>query len=71
MSRYAIDIFWSDEDAGYIAEVPELPGCSAWGASEADAAREVQDAVAAWVQAARAADKAIPQLYMAMKPTQN
>jgi len=60
MSRYAINIFWSEEDAGYIAEAPELPGCSAWGASEADAARELQDAVAAWVQAAEAAGKAIP-----------
>ena len=60
MSPYAIDIFWSEEDAGFIAEAPALPGCSAWGASEADAAREVQDAVAAWVQAAEAAGKVNP-----------
>lgn len=60
MSHYPITIFWSEDDAGFIAEAPHLPGCSAWGATEADAAREVQDAIAAWVQAALAAGKAVP-----------
>ncbi len=60
MSRYPINIFWSDDDGGYIAEAPDLPGCSAWGATETVAAREVQDAIAAWVQAAQAAGKAVP-----------
>lgn len=60
MSHYPINIFWNEEDAGFIAEAPDLPGCSAWGATEADAAREAQDAIAAWVQAAQAAGKAVP-----------
>jgi len=60
MSHYPINIFWSEEDAGFIAEAPDLPGCSAWGATESDAAREVQDAIAAWVQAAQAAGKSVP-----------
>lgn len=60
MNHYPIHIFWSDEDTGFIAEVPDLPGCCAWGASEAEAAREVQEAIAAWVQAAQAAGKAVP-----------
>jgi predicted RNase H-like HicB family nuclease len=31
MPHYLVEIFWSDEDEGYIAIVPDLPGCSAWG----------------------------------------
>ena len=60
VQHYPLIIFFSEEDAGFIAEAPDLPGCGAWGATEADAAREAQDAIAAWVQAARAAGKAIP-----------
>lgn len=61
MGRYPISIFWSDEDAGFIADVPDLPGCCAWGATEADAAREVHDAIAAWLAASRAAGKRVPE----------
>ena len=59
MNRYPLNIFWSDEDEGFIAEAPDLPGCSAWGETEADAAREAQDAIAAWLQAAQAAGRVI------------
>lgn len=45
---------------GFIAEVPDLPGCSAWGATEADAASEAQDAIAAWLQANAAAGRPAP-----------
>ena len=34
---YPIEIFYSEEDAGYIATFPDLPGCSAFGESENDA----------------------------------
>ena len=61
MSRYPINIFWSEEDEGFIAEAPDLPGCSAWGATEAEAAREIQHAIAAWVRAARSAGKKVPE----------
>lgn len=61
MSRYPINIFWSEEDSGFVAEAPDLPGCSAWGATETEAAREIQDAIAAWLQAARAAGKVVPR----------
>ncbi len=60
MNHYPLNIFWSEEDAGFIAEVPDLPGCSAWGATEADAASEVRDAMVAWAQAATAAGKPVP-----------
>jgi predicted RNase H-like HicB family nuclease len=59
-SHYPLDIFWSDEDAGFIAEVRDLPGCSAWGATETAAVREARDAIASWIQAAKATGRAIP-----------
>lgn len=43
--RYEIDIFWSGEDEAYIANVPELPYCSAWGDTYEDALREVRIAM--------------------------
>ena len=61
MNRYPLEIFWSDEDAGFIAEAPDLPGCSAFGDTEADAAGEAQGAIAAWLEAATAAGRAIPE----------
>lgn len=60
MSRYAIEVFWSDEDEGYIATVPDLPGCSAFGETMADAASEAADAIDAWLSAAEAAGNPIP-----------
>ena len=61
MTRYPLEIFWSEEDKGFIAEVPDLPGCSAWGATEANAAREAQRAIAAWLEAAKGAGREIPK----------
>jgi predicted RNase H-like HicB family nuclease len=58
--KYPIEVFWSDEDEGYIALVPDLPGCSAWGETEAEALLEAQDAAHAWIKAAKKAGKAIP-----------
>lgn len=60
MTRYPLEIFWSEEDNGFIAEAPDLPGCSAWGASEEKAAREARKAIAAWLQAAQSAGLEIP-----------
>lgn len=60
MNHYPLEIFWSDEDRGFIAVVPDLVGCSAWGATETDAAREARDAITAWLSAAKAAGHAIP-----------
>ncbi len=59
-AHYPLDIFWSDEDKGFIAEVRDLPGCSAWGATEEAAAREARDAIASWIQAAKATARNVP-----------
>ena len=60
MSDYHINIFYSDEDGGYIADIPDLEACSAFGATPEEALREVQNARQAWLEAARAAGKPIP-----------
>jgi len=57
---YHINIFWSDEDGGYIADIPDLEACSAFGATPAEALAEVQRAKAAWLETARAEGKPIP-----------
>ena len=61
MNHYPLEVFWSEEDAGFIAEVRDLPGCSAWGASEVDATKEAQQAIAAWLKAAKLARREIPK----------
>ncbi len=60
MQDYHINIFYSDEDEGYIADIPDLPHCSAFGATPDEALREVMKAKTAWLETARANGKPIP-----------
>ena len=59
--RYPAQVFWSEADQGFIAIATDLPGCSAFGETQQDALEELQDAIHAWTQAARAAGNPIPQ----------
>ncbi len=59
--RYLIEIFWSDEDQGYIAVVPDLPGCCAFGETQEEALREIHDAMEAWIEACRQSGEPVPQ----------
>ena len=61
MSDYHINIFYSDEDGGYIADIPDLEACSAFGATPDEALAEVKLAKVAWLAAAREAGKPIPE----------
>ncbi len=61
MSDYHINIFYSEEDGGYIAAIPDLGACSAFGTTPAEALAEVQRAKDAWLAAAREAGKPIPR----------
>jgi predicted RNase H-like HicB family nuclease len=61
MKDYHINIFYSDEDGGYIADIPDLAGCSAFGQTPHEALHEVQIARAAWIEAARAERKPVPE----------
>ena len=60
MSDYHINIFYSDEDGGYIADIPDLDSCSAFGDTPEEALAEVKQAKDAWLDAARAEGKPIP-----------
>lgn len=60
MKDYHIDIFYSPEDEGYIADIPDLVACSAFDQTRGEAFEQLQIAKAAWLQAAREAGKPIP-----------
>ena len=60
MKDYHINIFYSEEDEGYIADIPDLKFCSAFGETPEEALKQVQIAKAAWLEAAHAEDKPIP-----------
>jgi predicted RNase H-like HicB family nuclease len=59
--KYEVIIYWSQEDAAFIAEVPELPGCMADGKTYGGALRAVERVAKEWVQVAKELGRAIPQ----------
>jgi predicted RNase H-like HicB family nuclease len=60
-NRYAIEIFYSQEDSGFIAVVPELPGCSAYGKTEEEALKEIKIAMDLWIETAKKEGFKIPK----------
>lgn len=58
--RYEIVVYWSEDDAAFIAEVPALPGCMSDGTTYAEAAANAEDAARAWIAAARDLGREIP-----------
>lgn len=61
MKDYHINLFYSEDDEGYIADIPDLRHCSAFGATPEEALREVLEAKTAWLDAAREQQKPIPE----------
>ena len=61
MNRYEIIIYWSMEDQSFVAEVPELPGCMAHGATYEEALVQVQSAMELWIETAREYNDPIPE----------
>jgi predicted RNase H-like HicB family nuclease len=61
MKDYHINIFYNDEDGGYIADIPDLDACSAFAETPEKALAEVEIAKVAWLKAARKAGKRIPK----------
>ena len=61
MENYFISIFYSEEDEGFIADIPDLRFCSAFGETPEEALREVQIAKEAWLETARNNGKPIPK----------
>ncbi len=58
---YHINIFYSEDDGGYIADIPDLEFCSAFGETPAEALKEVETAKRAWLETALAEGKPIPE----------
>ena len=61
MAEYHINVFWSDEDGQWIAEIPDLKGCSATGDTPEEAVREVQVAKELWISVAKEDGESIPE----------
>jgi len=60
MHRYEVIIYWSEEDNAYIAEVPELPGCMADGATYEKALKNVEVIIDEWMKTAKNMGREIP-----------
>ena len=60
MKDYHINIFLSEEDGGYIADIPDLAHCAAFGETPEEALGEVLKAKSAWIEATRAEGKPVP-----------
>ena len=60
MRDYHINIFYSEDDGGYIADIPDLEACSAFGDTPDEALQEVQKAKSLWVEVANDEGKPIP-----------
>ncbi|WP_245597508.1 type II toxin-antitoxin system HicB family antitoxin [Meiothermus cerbereus] len=58
---YKYEIYWSQEDDVFVAEVPELPGCTAHGDTPEDALASAQQAIELWIETAKEFGDPIPQ----------
>lgn len=61
MTKYEVIIYWSEEDQAFIAEVPELSGCAADGATRQAALKNVDLVIKEWIETAKSLGRAIPE----------
>jgi predicted RNase H-like HicB family nuclease len=61
MSKYEVIIYWSADDKAFIAEVPELPGCAADGATQQAALKNVDAIIKEWIATAKSLGRPIPE----------
>ena len=60
MTKHEIIMYWSATDNAFIAEVPELPGCAADGATRQEALANVELVISEWIETARELGRDIP-----------
>lgn len=58
--KYEVIIYWSDEDEAFIAEVPELPGCSADGETHGEVLSNLETVIDEWIETAQELGRPIP-----------
>ena len=61
MSKYEVIIYWSDEDESFVAEVPELAGCMADGATQQEALANAEVVIQEWIETAQELGREIPE----------
>ena len=61
MNDYHINIFYNQEDGGYVADIPDLAACSAFGRTPEEALKQVQIAKKAWIGAAKSSGRRVPK----------
>lgn len=61
INKYRINIYWSDEDQVFIAEVPDLPGCITHGETRASARANAKKAIEGWIETANKFGDPIPK----------
>lgn len=61
MTKYEVILYWSAEDDAFIAEVPELAGCAADGATRQEALANVETVITEWLEAAQELKRPIPE----------
>ena len=59
--KYELIIYWSEEDQSFIAEVPELAGCAADGATYAESLANIEVIIDEWIETANALGRSIPE----------
>lgn len=64
---YPIKIFYSEEDKGFVAVAPDLPGCSAFGETEERALEEIKTAIELWLEVAKEDGIPVPEPSSTMK----
>ena len=60
-NHYEMIVWWSDEDAAFVVDVPELPGCMAHGRTRIEAIKNAEDAISFWIKTAREDGLIIPE----------
>jgi len=60
MYKYEIIVYWSEEDRAFIAEVPELPGCAADGATYQEAINNAETIIEEWIETANQLGRPVP-----------
>jgi len=60
-SKYEVVIYWSKDDQSFIAEVPELPGCAADGATYREALANLETVIQEWIETAKDLGRPIPE----------
>lgn len=58
--KYEVIIYWSEADAAFIAEMPELPGCAADGTTPEAALSAIQVVAREWIETAEALGRPVP-----------